>query len=333
MTARARLTLIAAFVIGTAVGSGGFLLLRTPTIHRVIELQASPDAAASSNAGQRAANRASQHHHGHPASRAGPAPTLSHADFVQLQARLGARIGIAIAPLGQGSTQILGDLPTGHAWSAIKVPILVTLLRERGGPGGLSPQEATWARLALTQSDNQAALGLFGSLERSHGGLTGASEDVQQTLRRAGDMQTAVNTAPAPSGFSTFGQTLWSAAASTDFYRALARGCLLPAAGTQYVLGLMSEVVGDQRWGMGSVDLNAPLAFKGGWGPENGGPYLVRQTAIVGSGNRGYVVSILAQATSAGDSFAAGTADVTDVARWISERVDPGLRGPSPSCE
>src|SRR5438093_10161440 len=37
------------------------------------------------------------------------------------------------------------------------------------------------------------------------------------------------------------------------------------------------------------------LGFKGGWGPESGGGYLVRQTAIVESGGHGYVLSMIAR--------------------------------------
>ena len=47
------------------------------------------------------------------------------------------------------------------------------------------------------------------------------------------------------------------------------------------------------------------MAFKGGWGPEDGGGYLVRQSAIVGSGNGGYVFSMLALPRDG--SFATGT--------------------------
>jgi hypothetical protein len=215
----------------------------------------------------------------------------------------------------------------------MKVPVLVTLLSERGGRAGLSAQESTWARSALTESNNPAAIGLFSALERAHNGLVGASEAIQQTLRRAGDHTTEVNTAHNRSGFTTFGQTLWSAEAATRFFRALARGCVLSTADTAYVLGLLSEVTPDQRWGMGQANVDgAALSFKGGWGPENGGAYLVRQSAIVGSRNRGYVVSILAQPTSDGGSYTQGAGLVSRAAEWVARHVNPRLGRRSAAC-
>jgi hypothetical protein len=253
--------------------------------------------------------------------------------FSELVASSGGRLGIAVAPLGRGPIQVLGDETSGHAWSTIKVPVLVTLIRERGGRSGLSAQESTWARLALTESNNQAAIGLFSALERVHHGLVGASDAVQQTLRRAGDDTTEVNTSPNRSGFTTFGQTLWSAEAATRFYRALARGCLVSRTDTAYVLGLMSEVAPDQRWGMGQVALGgAAISFKGGWGPENGGAYLVRQSAIVGSGNQGYAVSMLAQPTNRDGSYGQGAGLVSRAAKWVARHVNGRLERPPAYC-
>jgi hypothetical protein len=336
---RASLTAFAVFLAGAVLGAAGFLVLRQPTTHRIIVVQASTPAPVPTSTQLPPATYAPDPRQLHlrpitPPPRTGAGQLLSavaEADFAQLEARLGGQLGLAVAPIGQGQIRTLGTLNTGHAWSAIKVAVLVTLLRERGGASGLSGQESSWARLALTQSDNQAALGLFGSLERSHGGLVGASSAVQQTLRLAGDNETVVNTAPNSGGFTTFGQTLWSAQAATRFYRALARGCLLSPTASQYVLGLMSEVVSDQRWGFGAVSLgSAPVAFKGGWGPENGGPYLVRQSAIVGSGSRAYVASILAEAGSG--SFSAGTVMVTGAAQWLAQRMNAHLTTAPASC-
>ena len=199
----------------------------------------------------------------------------------------------------------------------MKVPVLATLIGqlERGG-GTLSAAQRDDAALALEQSDNSAAEGLFAALEGSDGGLVGASAAVQDTLRRAGDESTVVNTAPNSGGFTTWGQTVWPASGEVAFYRSLARGCLLSPAGTDYVLSLMQSVEADQRWGAGSAGLPEPLAFKGGWGPERGGGYLVRQSAIVGSGNHGYVFSALALPRDG--SFATGTQMLTQLASWVA---------------
>lgn len=107
-----------------------------------------------------------------------------------------AEIGLAVAPLNSDPIKTLGQLQLGHAWSSMKVPILVTLMRE----GKLSAEEQQWATAALTASDNTAAADLFAQLERTHGGLSGASLAVQEVLAKAGDTSTTVATAPPPPG-------------------------------------------------------------------------------------------------------------------------------------
>ena len=251
--------------------------------------------------------------------------------FAQFSATQPGQVGVAIAPLGDGPVQTFGALQAGHAWSTMKVPVLTTLLSglERSG-GQLSSSEGQDATLALQQSDNEAAQALFNVLESTDGGLTGASVAVQDALRGAGDASTDINTQANAGGFTTWGQSLWSAAGEVAFYRALARGCLLSAPDTQYVLGLMSEVTPSQRWGAGSAGLPAPLMFKGGWGPENGGGYLVRQTAIVGSGDRGWVFSMLALPSDG--AFGTGTQMLSAAASWVARAFPAQATFPPASC-
>lgn len=241
-------------------------------------------------------------------------------------------VGLAIGPLGAGPIVTYGAAQTGHAWSTMKVPVLTTLLRqlEHGG-GQLSASENTDATLALTESDNAAAEALFSVLEASDGGVDGASAAVQSTLRAAGDESTLINTAPNDQGFTTWGQSDWPATGEVDFYRALARGCLLAGADTRYVLGLMGQVESDQRWGGGSAGFPAPLAFKGGWGPDLvTGRYLVRQTVIVGSGDRGYVFDMVALPSNG--EFATGTEMLTATASWVAHAFPASLTAPAASC-
>jgi hypothetical protein len=141
-----------------------------------------------------------------------------------------------------------------------------------------------------------------------------------------------INTAPNDEGFTTYGQTEWTVSDEVQFYRALANGCLLDPRDTAYVLSLMRDVIGSQRWGAGSAGYpsNLPLAFKGGWGPGSGGGYQVRQTAIVGSGNHGYVVSMLAVPTSG--AFADGTRMVTSLATWAREHFALDANRPPARC-
>lgn len=261
-----------------------------------------------------------------PAADSGPAGP--QASFARFSATLPGSVGLAIAPLGGGHVSTFGPLQVGHAWSTMKVPVLATVLAK--SEGGFD-QQALAAR-ALEASDNAAAEALFTDLERTDGGLVGASEAVQETLRQSGDGTTTINTAPNNGGFTTWGQSEWSAGGEVRFYRSLARGCVLDGDQTQYVLTLMREVEPDQRWGAGSGGFPSSLSlgFKGGWGPEADGRYLVRQTAIVGSGDQGYVFSMLAKPSNG--EFATGTELLTDIARWVGQTFALTATHPSRSC-
>jgi hypothetical protein len=238
------------------------------------------------------------------------------ASFQQLASSLPGRVEIAVTPLGRGSSQVLGNDEAAHGWSTTKVPVLVALLRARGSEG-LTSQEMTWAHAAITESDNQSVLDLFGDLERLKGGLSGASEYMDSVLRASGDGETAVATAPPPAGaVTTFGQTEWSPSEAVKFFRALALGCLLPSSQTSYVLGLMQNIEPSESWGLGSAGFSS-VAFKGGWGPEGGG-YLVRQSGIIDAGSSsGAAVAIVDFAPS----FSAGTEALTRAASWLHDHL------------
>lgn len=287
-------------------------------------------------AAKRAAARRARRHRaagpatGAPAPVAGFSTTGAQASFARFAASQPGTVGLAVSPLGANDVVTFGSLQGGHGWSTMKVPVLVTLLGELAKNGQkLDAAGQDDATRALHASDNSAAEALFTRLEQSNGGLDGASAAVQDTLRRAGDAATMVNTAPNASGFTTWGQTEWSATGEVTFYRALAAGCLLSQADTGYVLGLMQGVESDQRWGAGSAGYpaTAALGFKGGWGPEDGAGYLVRQSAIVTVGHgRGWVLSYLAKPSDG--SFGTGTQMLTALATWAG-RAFPVDRAPS----
>jgi beta-lactamase class A len=236
-------------------------------------------------------------------------------------------VAVAFAPLGGGEPVTVGSADTGRAWSTMKVPLLVTLIDRLGGAGKLSAGERAQAEAALTESDNEAAQALFGRLESLEGGLAAASRAIEETLRRAGDDATRVNTKPSSQGFSTYGQTEWSAEASTRFFAALAENCLLGRADTDYVLSLMEEVIPAQRWGIGEAPTpaGAAVAFKGGWGPEDDGGYLVRQGGAVTAGEGGYAFSVIAIPDERGSaSFAAGRDLVSAATARLAELAGAG---------
>ena len=94
----------------------------------------------------------------------------------------------------------------------------------------------------------------------------------------------------------------------------------------------MRNVQSDQRWGAGSAGTpsGVPLAFKGGWGPEDGGGYLVRQTAIVGTGDQAYVFSMLVRPSDG--QFSTATQQLTHIAAWVARTFPTSQRHPVASC-
>jgi hypothetical protein len=254
----------------------------------------------------------------HSAAAPSPLRRDSAASFERLRAGLPGRVQVALQPLGGGAEVLLGGDDPAHGWSTTKVPVLVALLRARGALG-LTASERNEAHAAITASDNQSILDLFGDLESIKGGLVRASKYVQNLLRTSGDGITTVAIAPPPPGaVTTFGQTEWAPGEAVKFFRALALGRLLPAEQTAYVLHLMEHIVPSESWGLGAGRFTVPVAFKGGWGPEPSGAYLVRQSGIIDPGSsRGLAVSIVAYPPAGADSFAAGTDMLTRTAEWL----------------
>ncbi len=246
--------------------------------------------------------------------------THASASFARLAASLPGRVELAIAPLGAGAPVTLGGDSRTHGWSTTKVPVLAALLKARGE--ALTPQERSWAESAITESNNESVLDLFHDLERIEGGLTGASRYMQELFRASGDEETTVATAPPPTGaVTTFGQTEWKPSNAIKFFSALARGCLLSRHGTSYILDLMERIESSERWGLGSAGFGS-VAFKGGWGPEPTGSYLVRQSGVVDVGSSSAVaVTIVALPPPGAGSFEAGTAMLTRTATWLREHL------------
>jgi hypothetical protein len=257
-------------------------------------------------------------------------PPGAAARFSALESGIAGSVGLAVAPRDAGRITPFGSLQAAHAWSTNKVPVIATLLRDDEHDGQeLNPDERSSAALALEQSDNAPIEALFADLKRIRGGLVSASAAVQTTLRTTGDETTTINTAPNDEGLTTYGQTDWPVSNEVQFYRALANGCLLNPQDTAYVLSLMRNAISYERWDAGSAGYptNVPLAFKGGWELGTRGRYQVRQTAIIGSGNDGYVVSMLAIPTSG--SFTDGTNMASSLATWAREHFDlDAIRAP-----
>lgn len=260
-----------------------------------------------------------------PAGSASAAGGSGLAGFDDLEASLPGQVGLAIGPPGSSPAASAGSLTTGSAWSTSKVPVALRILQQAGGPGGLSSAQADEIRRALTLSDNEAALSLFGDLEASYGGAAGAAAAVGEVLAEAGDTTTRVSSV-GRDGFTPFGQTEWSLQLQELFMSKLAAGCVGSPASTEYVLGLMGEVSSD-TWGLGSAGL--PARWKGGWGPGTDGRYLVRQMGTLDVGGEEAVVALAALPDDG--SFETGQSMATSVAQWAAERA-PQFAGPTGAC-
>jgi hypothetical protein len=269
--------------------------------------------------------------HGAPVvERAAPVlRTGASASFKRFTASLPGPVELTVAPLGVGMPMSLGGDRATHGWSTTKVSVLVALLQAR--QEDLTPQERSWAQSAITESSNESVLDLFHDLEQIEGGLVPASEYIQELFRRSGDEETVVATAPPPPGaVTTFGQTEWRPSNAVKFFSALGRGCLLQPAGTSYVLTSMRHIEPSESWGIGSVGFSR-VAFKGGWGPESSGAYLVRQSGIVDVGtSRAVAVAIVAFPPPGGASFETGTAMLTQTATWLRRHLVLVPRAPVP---
>jgi hypothetical protein len=238
------------------------------------------------------------------------------ASFRRLERDLGGTSALALSAVGLDPVVVeVGTLREGVAWSTIKVPIAMAV--ETRAEGRPSAAEQSLLTRAITASDNAAAEALWSAL----GPPSAAAAAVGSVLASTGDTSTQVETRVLRPGFTSFGQTRWSLAAQQRFIAGLP--CL---PNSQPVLSLMQQVEPDQRWGLGV--LGAHTQFKGGWGPEPDGRYLVRQMGIVRLANGRPLAASIATMSAAG-SFETGAANLTRIAQWLTAHVDARMVPPS----
>lgn len=222
------------------------------------------------------------------------------AAFQRFASRIDGEAAIAVVGVNStGPVWTSGSTRRAVAWSTAKVPLAIAAGDELTGT----------QRRAITASDNDAAMQLWHHL----GDGQRAGTVVTEVLRRFGDDTTEVNHRTTRGGFTPFGQTAWTPAAQTRFAAALP--CRREA---QRVYGYMQEITAGQRWGLGRLD---GAAFKGGWGPEPDGRYLVRQFGVFGSGRDLTAVSIVVWPRSG--AFDDGTAQLSQIVDWLSEQELP----------
>lgn len=255
--------------------------------------------------------------HAAEATNAGFLDAAAITSFGAFASGLGGQVGLTVGRVGGERSVRLGSLATGEAWSTIKVVIAAKVLSDRGGPDGLSPSDRDLIVRAITASDNAAAESLFNELSAEHGGITGAAAAVAEPLRQAGDLATVVST-QGRDGFSPYGQTDWSLEEQNRFMAELAGRCVPDETSANYLLELMGRVIPSQRWGIAVAGV--PAAFKGGWGPESNGGYLVRQMGVLQV--QGHPVVVTAAALPDNGQFATGQQMLTRLAQWVVAHVD-----------
>lgn len=225
--------------------------------------------------------------------------------FDAMRARLGVRsVGLAFAPLGAPRAVTLGAWESGAAWSTIKVPLSMAALGR-----STAPDVVTLVHRAVTESDNTAAERLWASL----GGGQRAAAAVNAVLTRFGDRLTRTQARRVRPPFTPFGQTTWSLPDQVTFVESL----YCSPSGAP-VVAEMSRIASGQRWGLGGI---RGAVFKGGWGPDLHGRYLVRQFGIVRV--EGHHVAVAVAVEPRSGSFADGTRALDTVTRWVSTNLHP----------
>ncbi|MFC9436125.1 hypothetical protein [Nocardia sp. NPDC057030] len=229
-------------------------------------------------------------------------PGTLAAGVAELQASTRGRLGLAIMPVGGDQVVSFGDWTTGPAWSTMKVPLTIAALRLTGG----SPSYA--ASAAITASDNAAADTLWQSL----GTNQEAAQAVQSVLREGGDAKTTVPATRSRPENSAFGQADWSLA---DQVRFASRLPCLPQSAP--VINLMEQIQAAQRWGLGAF---SGAEFKGGWGPDASGAYLVRQFGLISTPTGQLAVAFAAQPDSG--AFSDGMTMLDKLSTVISQHLN-----------
>ncbi|WP_084495058.1 hypothetical protein [Nocardia shimofusensis] len=238
-------------------------------------------------------------------------PGTLAADFQLWKADIDGRAGMALMPVGGTRPVVFGDWTSGPAWSTIKVPLVIAAQRADATVSAYS------MNAAVTASDNTAADALWQGL----GGGKQAAQAIEEVLREVGDSTTAVPATRPRAEHSAFGQSEWSLAEQIRFAAQLP--CL---PGSQTVLELMGQIIPNHQWGLGTV---TGAHFKGGWGPDTSGNYLVRQFGIIdGPGGR---IAVAMAAEPESGTFADGMTALNGMAELISQHLDELAGGSCPS--
>lgn len=196
--------------------------------------------------------------------------------------------------------RLIGDHPyrTHYSASVVKVMLMVAYLRLPDvRDDDLTDAERDLLGPMITVSDNDRASQVYGIV-----GEAGLYD-----VAKVADMR-HFTTMP------SWGGSEITAGDQASFVGRIER--YVPKRHERYALGLMSNVIDSQRWGIPQVPLPGwRLALKGGWSPQaSGGGWRVNQVALLRRHGRRLSVAIL---TSDDPDFAYGQATIEGVAKRL----------------
>lgn len=242
-------------------------------------------------------------------------PSANPADITgQLQSAVDQAVaiygGTAGIAFSDGSTTVAaGDISDAPSWSTIKVPIAIAALRQ-------DPSQLANATAAIQWSDNAAAEALWESL-----GTPDQAGIATGDVMAEGGSGFPINTMVTRSGFSSFGQTMWSTNDQARFVANL--GCI---SGSAPVLQNMGMVEPSQSWGIGQLP---GAKFKGGWGPKPDGAYSARQFGLTTNSATGQTRALAIIVNPGSGTFG----DAQSMANTLISKVQVAIpQAPATSC-
>ncbi|AGP31808.1 serine hydrolase [Corynebacterium terpenotabidum] len=187
-------------------------------------------------------------------------------------------VTLGVSLRDDGEVVHAGELQEIRSWSTTKVPVAIAAVRKATDNDTLDliSDDLEWA---LTMSDNDAAMRLWYTL----GSWQQGSAAITEVMEETGDPTDAV-AAESASDYTGFGDIHWTLDNQVTFANRMS--CL---DGAEPVLDEMGQVVPVHRMGLGAL---AGARFKGGWGPEDDGTYLLREFGLVGEENRQVPIAI-----------------------------------------
>lgn len=227
-----------------------------------------------------------------------PREVISAVEDVQNE--YGGLAGVAVATPGKDSNvAATGKFTTGPAWSTSKVPVSIAAVRQYG----MTPQ----VEAAITISDNDAAEATWYSLgdDATAGAIT------NEILREGGDQATVMGTDRVREQYTVFGQTQWD----LDDQAIFGANMQCIEAGPE-VAELMGRIADEQAYGLGHIP-NAH--FKGGWGPDDAGVYLVRQFGFIPGEKPGTFIGVAIAAQPEDGSYETGQEMLNRIAEAIGD--------------